>query len=139
MTSYSKSVTKKLKNLQESLLSKLDIFAHGYSTKSIQENSMSYSPMAAQNATMNTAASLGMPGNAVQGVSLSSTGVTSSSTISTNAYANPFLNKDQHIFDCQKVENGWTFAYRGKTRIASTVDEMMEQMKAAMVVERIEK
>ena len=100
---------------------------------------MSYSQMAAQNAAMNTAASLGMLGSAVQGVSLGSTGITSSNTIPSNAYANPFLNKDQHIFDCQKVENGWIFAYKGKTHIASTVDEMMEQMKAAMIVERIEK
>lgn len=47
--------------------------------------------------------------------------------------------KDIHNFQCTKVENGWTFMYRNKTHIASTVDEMMEQMKAAMVVERIEK
>lgn len=47
--------------------------------------------------------------------------------------------EDNHVFSCQKVENGWTFTYRNKTHIASTVDEMMEQMKAAMVVERIEK
>lgn len=98
---------------------------------------MSYSPMAAQNATMNTAASLGMLGNAVQGVSLSSTGVTSSSTISTNAYQPPFLDKDQHIFDCQKVENGWTLTYRGKSYIAADVDSLMEQMRAAMVSERL--
>lgn len=51
----------------------------------------------------------------------------------------PILNEGQHTFHCQKVENGWTFTYRNKTHIASTVDEMMEQMKAAMVIERIEK
>lgn len=100
---------------------------------------MSYSQMAAQNAAMNTAASLGMLGSAVQGVSLGSTGITSSNTISTNAYANPFSTTDNHIFNCTKVENGWTFTYRNKTHIASTVDEMMDQMKAAMVVDRIDK
>ena len=90
---------------------------------------------AAQNAVMNS----GMLGSALQGVSLGATGITSSNTISTNAYQHPFLDKDQHVFNCTKVENGWTFTYRSKTHIATTLDEMMEQMKAAMVVERIEK
>lgn len=90
---------------------------------------------AAQNAVMNA----GMLGSAVQGVSLGSTGITTTGTISPQAYQNPFVNKDNHVFSCDKVENGWTFVYRNKTHIASTVDEMMEMMKAAMVVERIEK
>lgn len=51
----------------------------------------------------------------------------------------PMMDENNHIFSCNKVENGWTFTYRNKTHIASTVDEMMEMMKAAMVVERIEK
>lgn len=45
----------------------------------------------------------------------------------------------EHVFNCSKVENGWTFVYRNKTHIASSLDEMMELMKAAMVTERIEK
>ncbi len=93
---------------------------------------------AAQNAVMDMGA--GMLGNAIQGVSLGSTGVTSTGTISTQAFQNPFTpSKDNHVFSCDKVENGWTFVYRNKTHIASTIDEMMEMMKAAMVVERIEK
>lgn len=86
---------------------------------------------AAQNAVMNAGVGLG-------GL-IGHQGMTSTGTISTSAYKNPFLDKDQHVFNCSKVENGWTFTYRNKTHIASTVDEMMEQMKAAMVVERIEK
>lgn len=87
---------------------------------------------AAQNAVMNVGA--GMLGSAVQGIT------TSTNAISTNAYQAPFIvNKDNHVFSCDKVENGWTFTYRSKTHIATTLDEMMEQMKAAMVVERIEK
>lgn len=93
---------------------------------------MSYPSVGAMNAAQNVGA--GMLGNAVQGVSN-----WNSSSVTTQAYKNPFLDKDQHVFNCSKVENGWTFTYRNKTHIASTVDEMMEQMKAAMVVERIEK
>lgn len=92
---------------------------------------------AAQNAVMNAGA--GMLGSAVQGVSLGSTGITTTGTISTQAFQNPFVNKDNHVFSCDKVENGWTFVYRNKTHIASSLDEMMELMKAAMVTERIEK
>lgn len=92
---------------------------------------MSYSSIAAMNAAQNVG--LGLGGLVGQ------QGITTSGTISTNAYQNPFLDKDQHVFNCSKVENGWTFTYRNKTHIASTVDEMMEMMKAAMVVERIEK
>lgn len=92
---------------------------------------MSYH-QAAQNAVMNAGVGLG-------GL-IGHQGITSSGTISTNAYQNPFTpSKDNHVFSCDKVENGWTFVYRNKTHIASTVDEMMEMMKAAMVVERIEK
>lgn len=92
---------------------------------------MSYPSVGAMNAAQNVGVGLG-------GL-LGHQGITSTSTISTNAYQPPFLDKDQHVFNCSKVENGWTFTYRSKTHIASTVDEMMEQMKAAMVVERIEK
>jgi len=87
--------------------------------------------MSYPNAAMNAASNLGA---GVAGISS-----WNSSSVTTNAYQPPFLDKDQHVFNCTKVENGWTFTYRSKTHIASTVDEMMEQMKAAMVVERIEK
>lgn len=91
---------------------------------------MSYQS-AAQNASMNMGS--GMLGNAIGG------GITSTGTISTNAYQNPFLNKDQHVFECQRVENGWTLAYRSKHYIAPDLDSLMDQIKAAMVMERIEK
>jgi len=84
---------------------------------------------AAQNAVMNTQA--GMLGNAV--------GITTSGTVNTQAIQNPFSSKDQHIFNCQKVENGWTLNYRSKQYIAADLDSLMDQMKAAMVMERIEK
>lgn len=51
----------------------------------------------------------------------------------------PVTDENQHVFNCTKVENGWTFTYRSKTHIATNIDEMMEQMKAAMVSERISK
>lgn len=77
-------------------------------------------------------------------------GATGVSTINTGAglaYNNPanqwnsqpMWNDDNHQFSCNKVENGWTVMYRGKTFIASSLDEMMDQMKAAMVTERIQK
>ena len=94
---------------------------------------MSYSQMAAQNAAMNTAASLGFLGNATSTVTTGTVNMGGAMT------SYPMMNEANHIFSCTKVENGWTFTYRNKTHIASTVDEMMEQMKAAMVVERIEK
>lgn len=89
---------------------------------------------AAQNAVMNTAASLGGLGNAV-GISSHTLPTMTNATWTSQ----PAFSEDNHVFSCQKVENGWTFTYRSKTHIASTVDEMMEQMKAAMVIERIEK
>lgn len=53
--------------------------------------------------------------------------------------SHPMWDENHHQFNCNKVENGWTVQYRGKTFIASSLDEMMDQMKAAMVTERIEK
>lgn len=46
---------------------------------------------------------------------------------------------DNHQFNCQKVENGWTLNYRGKNYIAADLDSLMDQIKAAMVLDRIEK
>ena len=51
----------------------------------------------------------------------------------------PMFEENNHQFNCTKVENGWTVNYRGKTFIATTLEEMMDQMKAAMVTARIEK
>lgn len=51
--------------------------------------------------------------------------------------AQPTFQEGQHIFNCQKVENGWTLQYRSKQYIAATLDELMDQMKAAMVTERL--
>ena len=51
----------------------------------------------------------------------------------------PMFEENNHQFNCTKVENGWTVYYRGKTFIATTLEEMMDQMKAAMVTARIEK
>ena len=51
----------------------------------------------------------------------------------------PIVDAARHIFDCQKVENGWTLGYRSKQYIAADLDSLMDQIKAAMVMERIEK
>ena len=51
----------------------------------------------------------------------------------------PILNEGQHTFHCQKVENGWTLNYRNKQYIAADLDSLMDQMKAAMVIDRIDK
>ena len=88
---------------------------------------------AAQAAVIN-AGSAGMLGNAV--------GISSQvlpNTANTNWTSQPMFNADQHIFNCQKVENGWTLEYRNKRFIAADLDSLMDQMKAAMVMERIEK
>jgi hypothetical protein len=54
-------------------------------------------------------------------------------------FGQPIWNEDNHIFNCQKVENGWTLQYRSKQYIAADLDSLMDQMKAAMVMERIDK
>ena len=54
------------------------------------------------------------------------------------AAAYPTSDK-MHTFTCEQVENGWTLTYRGKSYIAADIDSLMEQMRAAMVAERIEK
>lgn len=54
-------------------------------------------------------------------------------------FGQPLWNEGQHVFDCQKVENGWTLNYRRKNYIAADLDSLMDQMKAAMVMDRIEK
>lgn len=51
----------------------------------------------------------------------------------------PNWNENQHDFNCQKVENGWTFQYRSKTYICTDVDDMMDKIKTAMVLDRIDK
>lgn len=51
--------------------------------------------------------------------------------------AQPIFQEGQHTFHCQKVENGWTLQYRNKQYIAATLDELVDQMKAAMVTERL--
>lgn len=51
----------------------------------------------------------------------------------------PQWGADNHQFNCQKVENGWTLNYRGKNYIAADLDSLMDQIKAAMVLDRIEK
>ena len=51
----------------------------------------------------------------------------------------PMWSADNHQFNCQKVENGWTLNYRGKNYIAADLDSLMDQIKAAMVLDRIEK
>jgi len=51
----------------------------------------------------------------------------------------PLQAEGQHIFNCQKVENGWFLNYRNKQYIAADLDSLMEQMKTAMVSERISK
>lgn len=91
---------------------------------------------AAQNAVMNMGAGA-LATNAYNG-SITQSSATTTGTINT-WLGQQLGGEDNHVFSCQKVENGWTFTYRSKTHIASTVDEMMEQMKAAMVIERIEK
>lgn len=88
---------------------------------------------AAQNAATNLGA--GMLGNAV-GISSQ---VLPNNTISNTWTSQPMFNEDQHIFNCQKVENGWTLHYRSKQYIAADLDSLMDQMKAAMVMERIDK
>jgi hypothetical protein len=95
---------------------------------------MSYLHAAAQNAAINTAIGLG-------GLASNATGTVTTGMVNMGGAMTsyPMMNESNHIFSCNKVENGWTFTYRNKTHIASTVDEMMEQMKAAMVIERIEK
>ena len=92
---------------------------------------------AAQNAVMNMGAGT-LATNAYNN-SITQSSSTGSIGLGGTIFGQAIVNEDQHIFNCQKVENGWTFTYRNKTHIASTVDEMMEQMKAAMVIERIEK
>ena len=68
---------------------------------------------------------------------------TASGVLSTNTNATwlgqPIYNEGMHQFNCQKVENGWTLNYRGKNYIAADIDSLMDQMKAAMVMDRIEK
>ena len=49
------------------------------------------------------------------------------------------VNDKMHTFTCEQVENGWTLTYRGKSYIASDIDSLMEQMRTAMVIERIKK
>lgn len=77
------------------------------------------------------------------GVSAGAVGqITAQNTISTSPYQfspTPMWNEDNHIFNCHKVENGWTLEYRNKRFIAADLDSLMDQMKAAMVMERIDK
>lgn len=108
---------------------------------------MSISGYAAQNAVMN-AGSAGMLSNnayntvttqsAGTGVAMGSIGIGNGITGITQ-FGQPLWNEDMHNFQCQKVENGWTLNYRNKQYIAADLDSLMDQMKAAMVMERIEK
>ena len=132
MTSYSKSVTEKLKNLQENLSSKLGTFVHGYTTKSMRGNNMSLG-------STGHAVAIGS-GLAAQNAYSSTLGNITTSTGTTSTWlGQPIMNEGQHIFNCQKVENGWTLNYRNKQYIAADLDSLMDQIKAAMVMERIEK
>lgn len=127
MTLYSKSVTEKLKSLQENWLSKLDTFVHGCTTKSMKGNNMSLS-------------SIGAGVQGATGISTINTGAgLAYNSAQTQWQSHPMWDENNHQFNCNKVENGWTVQYRGKTFIASSLDDMMDQMKAAMVTERIEK
>ena len=67
------------------------------------------------------------------------TGIVSSGTQATWLGQPPIWNENMHQFNCQKVENGWTLEYRNKQYIAADLDSLMDQIKAAMVMERIEK
>jgi len=88
------------------------------------------SGLAAQNSTVNSTYQSQM---AAQN-SIIGTNATTGFTV-----AQPIFQEGQHIFNCQKVENGWTLQYRSKQYIAADLDSLMDQMKAAMVMERIEK
>lgn len=92
---------------------------------------MSY-PNAAQNAYNTSSVTAGT------GVSMGSIGISTGATGITQ-FGQPLWNPEQHIFNCQKVENGWTLEYRNKRFIAADLDSLMDQMKAAMVMERIDK
>lgn len=91
---------------------------------------MNLSSYVGQTATINSGA--GMLGNAV---GLGSIGVNTAGS----QYMNPAWDEKHHQFNCYKVENGWTLNYRNKNYIAATLEELMDQMKAAMVTERMEK
>lgn len=80
-------------------------------------------------------------GTAVQGTGIISTGtgITMANPTTWTGTAGYQWDANQHQFNCNKTENGWVFNYRNKSYIASTIDEMMELMKAAMVAERIDK
>lgn len=88
---------------------------------------------AAQAAVIN-AGSVGMLGNAI-GISSQVLPNTTNATWTSQ----PAFSEDNHVFSCQKVENGWTLNYRGKNYIAADLDSLMDQIKAAMVLDRIEK
>ena len=96
---------------------------------------MSMSAYAAQNAVMTTQA--GMLGSATTGVSMGSMGISNATTGVSSIFGQPLWNEGMHQFNCLKVENGWTLNYRNKQYIAADLDSLMDQMKAAMVTERI--
>lgn len=68
------------------------------------------------------------------------TGTTMLGAATTGTWLGQTLHVEgQHTFNCQKVENGWTLNYRNKQYIAADLDSLMEQMKTAMVIDRIDK
>ena len=95
-----------------------------------------------QNPAQNTATGLGsLIGTVGQATSTGALTFTTAATSSSwQSYpTTELVNPKIHNFTCEQVENGWTLNYRGKQYIATTLDELMDQMKAAMVVERINK
>ena len=71
-----------------------------------------------------------------QAVGTNTIGISNGTTPST-WLGQPIWNEATHNFQCQKVENGWTFIYRNKQYIAADIDSLMDQMKAAMVLDRM--